>query len=146
VASPIKVVDLVRLVEAHLTGLDVDDDRRSVTLKLKTVTGERLEVSFRDTIQLLVSDFRESNIIDRLNVWDASSDPFAYRALLAELVCGTADPEDPRWTAVLDTKTRAIRSGEYILAEIEAVYGAQLLVLAKEVVVSADPVESALSS
>jgi hypothetical protein len=53
---------------------------------------------------------------------------------LRELTCGNADPSDARWSLILETEAQAIRDGRRVLIQVDAVYAAELLVLAEEVV------------
>jgi hypothetical protein len=43
-------------------------------------------------------------------------------------------PATHRWSLILETEAQAIRDGRRVLIQVDAVYAAELLVLAEEVV------------
>lgn len=127
--------DIERLVEAHLLGIELSEAPRIVKLAFREPNGRRLSLSGFDLHRLRVSELRETNIVDRLNLWDSSADPALYRDALRELVSGEDCSQDEKWDPVIEVETQAVRDGIRVFANIEAVYGAQVLMLAKSIVI-----------
>lgn len=128
--------DTERFVEAHLLGVELSETPRLVKLMLRESNGTRFSLTAFNVHRLLVSELRETNIVDHLSVWDSSVDPDAYRAALCELVSGNEDQQDVSWKQLIDAEMKAVRDGARVFASIEAVYGAQILMLAERIVIS----------
>ncbi|MGE0498586.1 MAG: hypothetical protein AB7O72_12215 [Ramlibacter sp.] len=128
--------DMERFVEAHFLGIELAEAPRVAKLLFREPNGTSFSLAAFDLHRLLVSEFRETNIVDRLILWDSSGDPNSYRDALDELVSGKVDPQGHNWKHVVEAETREIRDGVRVLVSIEAVFGAQVLMLARNIVVS----------
>lgn len=128
--------DIERFVEAHFLGIELSESPKLVKLMFREPSGKRFSLAGFQLHRLLVSELREVNIVDRLSLWDTTSDADNYRDALCGLVSGQADPQNPDWNRLVEAETELIRNGTNVFASIEAVYGAQILMLAKSIVVS----------
>jgi len=128
--------DIERFVEAHFLGVDISEALRTVKLTFREPSGRYFFLSAFGLHRLLISEYRETNIVDRLNFWDSSAAPENYRNALCSLVSGDHDWQRNNWIQVIEMETKAVRYGTRIFIEIEAVYGAQVLMLAKSIGIS----------
>lgn len=126
--------NLDRFTEAKLTGIQVMGDPRTLTLTLIDTAGILFSWEAHGVHRLIVSEFRESNIVDNLTIWDSNSDPSIYRDALMVLVNGKlSQSKNLDQERIIAKEIDSIVSGRHIFAELEAVYGAQILVIAKEI-------------
>jgi hypothetical protein len=128
--------DIERFVEAHFLGIELSESTKAVKLVFREPNGRRFFLAGFHLHRLLVSEFRETNIVDHLNLWDSTADADTYRDALCGLVSGQDDPQNADWKQLFDAETKSIRDGTKVFASIEAVYGAQILMLAESIVVS----------
>jgi hypothetical protein len=132
------MMDLGDLTEARLTSIDVSDDRASCALSLRTIAGVPVTLRAEGLVRLVVDEFREQNIVDRVTVWGSGGDPADYREALTRLLTGReADLSDPAWAPVLAKGFEAIQRGDQVLVELEPVFGAAITILAARVSVQA---------
>ena len=125
-----------RSVEAHLISIEISEEQKAIKLALRDVNGKSFWLSAQGLHRLVVSELRETNVIECVNIWDSSDDPASYKNSLRGLVCGESDTRDARWKEVLELEMEAVRNGSRVFTEIDAVYGAQALILADRVFVS----------
>lgn len=76
------------------------------------------------------------NIIDRISIWDASSNIADYGDKLYSLFTGKLPDSIDMSLPSIKSAIVSIQSGELSLVEIEPVYGAIVLILASEVSLS----------
>jgi len=121
-------------VEGHLTGISVDEESKGVDFSIRLQAGRSVVLSARGVTQLAVSEFREKNIIDRVNAWGHESKVSDFQHLLVELLTGQTDlAVDGAFSSLIERQLKAINAGETVLIEIEPVYGARVLMLAKSI-------------
>jgi hypothetical protein len=125
-----------RFIEANFIGMELSGSPKVVKLTFTEPNGKRFSLIGSNLHRLLVSELRETNVVDRVNLWDATADPDDYRDALCDLVSGQDDPKNPDWSRLIETEIKLIRDGTKIFASIEAIYGAQILMLAENVVVA----------
>ena len=128
--------DIERFVEAHFLGIELSESPEAVKLMFREPNGRRFSLAGFHLHRLLVSELRETNIADRLNLWDSTADADNYRSALCWLVSGQDDPQNADWKQLVEAETNSIRDGTKVFASIEAVYGAQILMLAESIVIS----------
>jgi len=128
--------DVERFVEARFLVVDLEEAPKIVKLVFREPNGTRFFLSAFDMHRLLVSELRETNIVDHLDHWDSSADTDSYINALYEFVSGKDGRQDENWRHVVETEAKAIRDGLRVFVSIEAVYGAQVLMLARNFVVS----------
>lgn len=126
------------LVEATIDAIRVDRANKEVWIDVTCAWGgkDRKQIVATGVDDFVVHDMRLSNIVDRVNRFDASAskDEGAEVArLLFFLMRGTEpSPADLEWPAFQDKLIR-IRDGALSLLEVEPVYGATILVLAEDI-------------
>lgn len=122
------------VVEAYLLGVVADPERREASFIFRTPSGERqFGLCAHQVDELSVIHFRRQNIVHDVHVLGAASDPQRVRDLLAALLDGkdaASDVVEPTFQARLDECATAVLGGRKVLLEIEAVYGASVLLLA----------------
>jgi len=131
--------DIERFVEAHLLGIELSESPKAVKLVFRDPNGRRFSLKGLQLHRFLASDLREANIVDRLNLWDSTANVDNYRDALCWLVSGQDDPQNADWKQLVETEIKSIQDGNKVFASIEAVYGAQILMLAGGFVVSGWP-------
>lgn len=130
--SEVYFVDKIeRFVEANLIGIELSESPKAVVLTFRDSSGKHFFLKGINLHRFFVSEFRESNIVDRLNFWDSSDKIDDFREALCWLVSGQSNPENPDWRRAIETEVGWIRDGKYVFANIEAIYGAQVLMLAE---------------
>ncbi len=83
--------------------------------------------------KLLISEFREQNIIDKINVWGAESEPSDYVEFL-ELLLGGRDEANQVVISknMLESAKADIKSGKRLFVFIDAIYGAEFFMLVEK--------------
>jgi hypothetical protein len=125
-------MDFSNCVEGHLTGISVDEELKTIDFSIRLQAGGVVALKARDVTQFVANEFREKNIIDRINVWNQESKVDSFQHHLLELVTGRTDAViDGAFASIFEGQLKAISAGEKVLVEIEPVYGARALILAK---------------
>ena len=128
------MLDFSKFVEGHLVGVKVYQAEKRVVLSLKEATGKSWILTATDVSEFMILQMCMQNIIDRISIWDASSEEEDYRNKIFSLIHGKFEGEKDDFSSPLINQTiEAIRRGEAMLVELEPVYGALVLILAKEV-------------
>jgi len=125
--------DLNSLVEAAVHSIQVDPSRKEVRIELSYAGSDKKAVLFAGGVDDFVADeMRLSNVVDRVKVFGAEEDADSSTAnCLFYLMRGRLpDAGELEWPALQDRLT-AIRSGALTLLELEPVYGAKVLLLAR---------------
>src|SRR5687767_9083227 len=121
-------------VEAHLTGITVVNESKTINISLRAQTKQCFVLVAEGVDRFVANEFREQNIVDRVVLWDSTSEPDEYRASLAALISGASEGEiDATWHPLIEKEIASIRQGEKVFASIESVYGAWVDLLAKSV-------------
>jgi hypothetical protein len=125
-------LELADCVEAHVVGLQVPEQTKVVSIVLRLVGGRTAILTAEGVDRFLVNELREQNIIDRINVWDKGSSQEEFQQRLAELIGADRDSASV-FSSLVASETHRIAKGERVLVEIEPVYGAWFLMLARSV-------------
>lgn len=128
--------NIEQFVEAHLLGIELSESPKAVKLVFREPNGRRFSLKGLHLHRFLVLELRETNIVDRLNLWDCTDNIENYRDALSWLVSGQDDPQNADWKQLIETEIKSIRDGNKVFVNIEAVYGAQILMLAENFIVS----------
>lgn len=119
-------------VEAHVTGICVDEKSKTIDISLRLQNDDRTSLRAEGVTQFVANEFREKNIIDRINIWNGQNQPEEFRPLLVELMTGKFEGIiSEAFLPVIDLELAAIARGEKILVEIEPVYGVRAIFLAR---------------
>lgn len=125
------------LVEATLDEISVDAYERVVRLELSSSweRGKRYRFVATGVDELLVDSMRLTNIVDHINLLD-SENVHEHAELAGKLFFmmrgREAEKAELEWDA-LTAKILRIQCGELAFLEIEAVYGASLMLLAHRI-------------
>lgn len=128
--------NIEQFIAAHLLGIELSESPKSVNLVFRESNGRRFSLKGRHLHRFLVSELRETNIVDHLILWDSTANVENYRDALCWLVSGQDDPQNADWTQLVENEIKSIQDGNKLFASIEAVYGAQILMLAEDFIVS----------
>lgn len=124
--------DLNKFVEGYLTGVNVFKQEKKIILSLQEATGTRWALTASDVSEFMVLQMRMQNIIDRISIWDISSNDFDYRSKLFSLINGKfAEENDDLNAPVITQFVESIRRGDAVLIELEPVYGAIVLIFTR---------------
>lgn len=127
------MLDFNKFVEGHLTGVTVSQTEKRVVLLLQDSTGKNWALTATDVSEFMILQMSMQNIIDRISVWDASSSDIEYRRKIFSLMYGKfAEEKDDLNLPLINRVIETIRCGDAILVELEPVYGALVLMLARE--------------
>lgn len=131
------MIDFAKCVEAHVTGIALLEDFGALNISLRGAHRQCFTLMAKGVDRFVATEFRERNIVDRVTLWDSSSEADEYRDSLSILVAGSSDvPQEAAWQALMDKEVASIKQEKKIFLEIEAVYGVSILLLAKEVVLT----------
>jgi len=128
------MTDFSRCVEAQLFAISISSDSKSVTISLRDVKRSVFFLVIHGVSRFLANELRETNIVDRIDIWRQDNWSDQGQQLLEELIAGSHEQD-----AVLAMKSAIademslIRQGSNVLVEIEAVYGATAIVLCERV-------------
>lgn len=125
-----------RFVEARLLGIELLESPKAVNLVFREPNGRRFSLKGLRLHRFIVSEFRETNIVDRLILWDSAASVDNYRDTLCWLISGQDDPQNADWKQLVENEIKSIQDGNKVFASIEATYGAQILMLAESFIVS----------
>jgi len=125
--------DFRDFVEARITGIALLDESKTVRISLRGQAKQCFTLIAEGVDRIVVNEFREQNIVDRLTVWDSKTDPTEYRSTLVSLISGLiGDAVDPAWNPVIEREIEAISLGSKVLIEMEPVFGASVILLARK--------------
>jgi len=119
-------------LEATLVGVEVSRELRVAKFALVDVSGVRWHLIAESVNEMLLEEFPLYNIIDKVIAYDLSNpldqdsvDALYY--LMHGVMPGTAGLESDRFRSIINS----VKTGEFKLFIVEAVYGAQVFMLAK---------------
>jgi hypothetical protein len=119
-------------VEAHVTGIRIDEKLKTIDIFFRLQNGDHTSLRAEGVTHFVANGFRERNIVDRVNVWNSQNQPDEFRAPLIELLTGEMGGLMlEAFLPAIDIELSAIAKGEKILVEIEPVYGAGAIFLAR---------------
>lgn len=128
------MLDFSKFVEGHLIGVKVYQAEKRAALCLREATGKSWVLTATDVFEFMILQMCMQNIIDRISLWDSSSDEVDYRGKLFSLIHGKfVEEKDNLHSPLIDQKIEMIRRGDAVLVELEPVYGALVLILARKV-------------
>ncbi len=131
------MIDLADCVEAHIVGIAVIEELKTINVAFKSQAKKRFMLVAEGVDRFVANEFREQNIVDRVEIWDSTSDSDNYRESLAALVSGSNEHSDAStWQALVDREIALVQRGEKVFVSIEAVYGASVVLLAKKVAIT----------
>jgi len=126
------------LVEATVDAVHVDLANKEVRIVVTCAweSKDRMQIVATGVDDFVVNEMRLSNIVDRVNRFDAmeNADEGAKVARRLYFLMRGTEPSlsDLEWPALLEKLAR-IKDGALSLLEIEPVYGATVLVLAEDI-------------
>ncbi len=127
--------DLSNFVEGFITGIVVEHPDKIVSIFLLYRNQCNFVLKAEGVEKFVANEMREQNIIDRINVWDKQSDESSFRPILAALISGQSeyDKLNEAFLPLIDLQVNTIRNEGKILIEIEPVYGASVMLLARKI-------------
>ncbi|MES2740068.1 MAG: hypothetical protein V4754_03850 [Pseudomonadota bacterium] len=134
-----KMLDFNKFVEGHLTGIKVYQEENRAELFLQETTGRKWVLNATDVSELMILQMRMQNIIFRIVIWDLNSNEEEYKGKIFSLIHGKFETgKDHLSSPVINAKIDMIRRGEAVLLELEPVYGALVLIIAKQVLLDSE--------
>jgi hypothetical protein len=133
------MIEFNKFVEGYLTSVLVYRKERKVCFSLQEVAGTNWILTASGVTELMVLQMRLQNIIDRISIWNASSDVSDYGDKLLSLFIGTLSEDNNMDMPLVKNAAQSIKSGELFLLEIEPVYGAIVLALVKDLSILKQP-------
>jgi hypothetical protein len=123
---------LNRFVETYFDGIKLNHENKEVYLFLRDHNAVRWVLMAEGVSDCMVLQMRTLNIIDRITFWDVSSNEESYIDKLFCLHKGYYPGEkDKRDFLFITGSIEKIKHDEMFLMELEPVFGANVLVLAK---------------
>jgi hypothetical protein len=122
------------LIEAVLNSIEIDEATRQVIIRLRTpVQRRRYALTGFDVSKLMVDEFRLQNIVDQISIYDADSPLELVKEQVWYLLYGAeVDRSIAGYDEAVSKVVHQIQAGTQKLLGIEPIYGAWLLVLARE--------------
>jgi hypothetical protein len=128
--------DFTDCIEAHITGITMLEESKTINISLRGQAKQCFMLVIEGVDRLVANEFREQNIVDRVVLWDLTSEPNEYRASLAALVSGASEDQiEDTWQPLIEKEIASIQQGEKVFVSIEPVYGVWILLLARKVTV-----------
>lgn len=127
------MIEFAKCVEACITGITLRGNKQ-IEISLHRASGETLVLVASEVERFVANEFRERNIVDRVNFWNFASDPSEFRECLTFLVSGVWSGHiSEAFLPLIENEIAAIKRDEKVLVEIEPVYGVSAVILAKTV-------------
>lgn len=127
------MIDFSKFVEGYLISVTVYRKEKKVCFWLQEVAGDNWLLTAFEVSEIMVLQMCMQNIIDRISIWDASSNDVDYCDKLYSLFTGKLPEDNDMNLPSIKSAVQSIKSGELFLLEIEPVYGAIVLALTKDV-------------
>jgi len=127
------MIDFSSCVEANILGLNIDNASRALRIDLQFSSSQRHQIVVDGMDRFIANEFREQNIIDRVNLWDLKSSSIEFTEVLFELFSFNHAEANKEINELIQKEIIAINNGEKVLLEIEPVFGVSVIVLAKSV-------------
>jgi hypothetical protein len=128
--------DFTDCIEAHITGITMLEESKTINISLRGQAKQCFMLVIEGVDRLVANEFREQNIVDRVVLWDLTSEPNEYRASLAALVSGASEDQiEDTWQPLIEKEIASIQQGEKVFVSIEPVYGVWIVLLARKVTV-----------
>jgi hypothetical protein len=120
------------LIESRLTAAKILDGGKKIEISLSNSLGVPKEIVLEGVDRFLLTEMREQNIVESVCVWRALDDNGQLQCAVAELVLGNAGVEcEESVRQIINGVISSVECGEKILLEIRAIYGAEVLALAR---------------
>jgi hypothetical protein len=131
--------NLELLVEATINGVFTDPVRKEVRIQLTSAWDprERMQFLASGVDDFFASEMRLSNVVEGVTLHDAAgidTDSAKVAQRLFLMMRGRQPEEGELEWDILLGKMERIRHGEFVLLDIESLYGADLLILASKIV------------
>ena len=123
--------DWSAFVEGKITGIVLHEDGEVVDIILNSRSGNAYKLTAAKVEQMTVLEMRRQNIIDRISIWDSSSDVNKFKGRLCLMLYG-AQEEDSRYAEIVQKTLESLRCGKAVFLEIDPAYGALILLLAED--------------
>jgi hypothetical protein len=123
------------LIEANIYSVRVDPERKEIGIELAYAgNGKKAVIVAEGVDYFVLKEMRISNVIDRVQIFgvDDVADPAVINSVFFLLQGRLPNLFEIEWPA-LQQKLNAIRNKYLTLMEIEPVYGARILLLAKRI-------------
>ena len=104
-----------------------------LTVTFRDGSGSLFFLKANGVRRLLVSELRETNIVDEVSVWSSDSLTENYVDALAQLLFGEQEANHESFQKILKDEINRIHQGVQVFVEFDAVYGARLYLLAESV-------------
>ena len=120
----------MKFVESRLLGIKISETGDTLLLSIVEVGGASFTVNLAGVEKLVISEFRQQNIIEDMTHWkQGSTDPSAREATFYLMTGGPEETCDPNLVNVVNAVVKRIESGDIELMEITAIFGAQIIAL-----------------
>jgi hypothetical protein len=130
----------MNFVETRLLGVRIDDTGREASFSIIDADGARSSLQLKGIEKLLVTDFRQQNIIEEMTHWTRGAPTAALREAAFFLMTGVAEEDcDSRLATIAQDVVLRVAQGELELMEITAVFGAQVLASFSSMIIQPEP-------
>jgi hypothetical protein len=125
------VEDFSVFIESRLVNVDFNEDEKSVAIGLILGSKGKAKIVLQGIDIFILSEMRERNIVESILVYDDHADRTEFDSTLSMLISGYPDKNayDKSFLTVIESAALSIESGQQILVEIRAIFGAQVVAL-----------------
>ena len=118
----------MKFMESRLLGIQIDKTGREVLLSIVDTSGTQFDLKLHGVERLLVSEFRQQNVIEDMTHWTQGRSDLALREAAFFLMTGGAEGDcEPQLATMANAVVDRVVRGELEIMEITAIFGAQIL-------------------
>lgn len=129
--------EYTKFVESRLTSINFHEKRKRIEFVFALSHGIECMLTADEVARMLVSEMREQNIVESVEVFDSTSNEEDIRWAVELLTATGAQVKSDEFISLNRSIIEQISNGEQVLLAITPVYGATVLALAKHVSKSA---------
>lgn len=118
----------IDFMESKLLGFDLDDPGKAAIFRIRLQNTKRINISINGIERLLITEIRDQNVIENISFWPGNEDIQLLRESAFWLFGNSSEEcclEEIK--PFVEKSIDRVKSGDLILMDVTAIYGAQVL-------------------
>ncbi len=125
------MVELNDLIESRLVVFEMIDPKKEIRLRLERTTSTPVSIILHNVERFFMTEVREQNVIEQIVLWK-NFESAEFKHALLFLVSGKINADQSQMHAqTMEEILKRLERNEVVLLSIDAIFGAQLVALAK---------------